>query len=178
MNPSRTLADRFRTQRTERIRVDGTEIHSILELDAGVGDLVEVVVESCHDATPQGIALTAGVPFTVMETSPAQPHLDLASASELRIDCSALDAVVVRVEEDEETEEAERHRIRLWNTWTLDDGEQAWTGNAGIVVEEVDAPEGADHRLRAWCSDGLGNASFDDLVVVVTVGPDPDHPAA
>lgn len=180
MNPSRTLADRFRTQRTERIRVDGTEIHSILELDAGTGDLVEVVVESCHDATPQGIALTAGVGFIVVETSPAQPSLDVAPSSDLRIDCSALDAVVVRVEDQDVDDEAasERHRIRLWNTWTLDDGEQAWTGNAGIVVEEVEAPEGANHRLRAWCSDGLGNASFDDLVVVVTVGPDPDHPAA
>ena len=177
MNPSRTLADRFRTQRTERIRVDGTEIHSILELEAGAGDLVEVVVESCHDATPQGIALTAAVPFTLVETSPAQPDLEneLDPSPDLRIDCSALDAVVVRLDD---ADESERHRIRLWNTWTLDDGEQAWTGNAGIVVEDVEAPDGADHRLRAWCSDGLGNASFDDLVVVVTVGPDPEEPAA
>lgn len=175
MNPSRTLADRFRTQRTERIRVDGTEIHSVLEVEAQTGDLVEVVVESCHDATVQGLGLTADAPLAVVETAPSLP-VDVAStpSTDLRIDCSALDAVVVRVGEDADAEPEQACRIRLWNTWLLDEGTQAWTGNAGIVVEDVEVPDGADRRLRAWCSDGLGNASFDDLVVVVTVGPDPD----
>ncbi|WP_053732641.1 hypothetical protein [Nocardia sp. NRRL S-836] len=52
--------------------------------------------------------------------------------------------------------------VRMWNTWVDDAGvDQAWVGNAGIVVEET----GDGAVLR--CSDGYDDPSFDDLVVTV-----------
>lgn len=61
--------------------------------------------------------------------------------------------------------------LQVWNTWLVGEAQHAWTGNSGIVVEELDAPGEVSQRLRLWCSDGLGDPSFDDLVLVLTVGP-------
>ncbi len=176
MNPSRTLADRFRTQRTERIRVDGNEIHSLVELEVSSGDVIEVVVEQRHAGTPQGLTITSDGDLEIVEVSPTQPALDGQASTDLAVDCTELDAVVLRAIAGADDDDEHRHRVRLWNTWSIDGGTQAWTGNAGIVVEDLELPESADRRLRAWCSDGLGNATFDDLVVVLTIGPDPDVP--
>ena len=60
--------------------------------------------------------------------------------------------------------------LQLWNSWLLGDAEHAWTGNSGIVIEELDPPSEAKSQVRLWCSDGLGDPQFDDLVVLVTVG--------
>ena len=45
MNSARTLADRFRTQRTDRIRVDGVEVLSMTEFSISEDDSVEIVIE-------------------------------------------------------------------------------------------------------------------------------------
>ena len=42
MNSARTLADRFRTQRTDRIRVDGVEIVSMTEVHIAKGSVLEL----------------------------------------------------------------------------------------------------------------------------------------
>ncbi len=175
MNPSRTLADRFRTQRTERIRVDGNEIHSLLELDLAAGDVIEIVVEQRHPSTPQGVAITSDGDLRVVEVVPGQSPFDDEASTDLAIDCTDLDAVVLQAVAGDDDED-HRHRVRLWNTWSIDGGAQAWTGNAGIVIEDLELPKSAHRRLRAWCSDGLGNATFDDLVVVLTVGSEPEDP--
>lgn len=61
--------------------------------------------------------------------------------------------------------------IQIWNSWLVGEAHHSWTGNSGIVTEELEAPAGASARLRLWCSDGLGDPSFDDLVAIVTIGP-------
>ncbi len=61
--------------------------------------------------------------------------------------------------------------LQVWNSWILGDGEHAWIGNSGIVVETLPVPEGASDRIRLWCSDGLGDPDFDDLVLLLTTGP-------
>jgi len=63
--------------------------------------------------------------------------------------------------------------LQLWNSWLLGDAEHAWTGNSGIVVELLDPPAEANAQMRLWCSDGLGDPQFDDLVVLVTVANNP-----
>lgn len=50
--------------------------------------------------------------------------------------------------------------IRFWNTWRHTSGvEHAWTGNSGVVVEQLDG------RIRLCCSDGVGEIDLGDLVV-------------
>lgn len=53
--------------------------------------------------------------------------------------------------------------VRVWNCWRgPHDQIMAWTGNAGIVVEQ----EGDSWRLG--CSDGRGDPTFDDLIVGIS----------
>jgi hypothetical protein len=53
--------------------------------------------------------------------------------------------------------------VMISNQWRRDDGvDDEWTNNAGMIIEELE--NGA--RLR--CSDGVGNPTFDDLVVEVS----------
>lgn len=50
--------------------------------------------------------------------------------------------------------------LRLWNMWRNTKGvENAWMGNAGMIVEH------RENAVRLRCSDGFGDATFDDLVV-------------
>jgi hypothetical protein len=54
--------------------------------------------------------------------------------------------------------------VQLWNEWRDEDGVvQAWIGNAGMIIEEEE-----DHMILR-CSNGEGEATFDDLVVEVTI---------
>jgi hypothetical protein len=53
--------------------------------------------------------------------------------------------------------------VRMWNTWVDDMAvEQAWVGNAGIVVDET------GDGVVLHCSNGYDDPSFDDLVVAVS----------
>ena len=53
--------------------------------------------------------------------------------------------------------------IEVWNSWSFDGVDSSWVGNAGMLI----GSDGATHTLR--CSDGMGDPSFDDLVVTITV---------
>lgn len=56
--------------------------------------------------------------------------------------------------------------LKLWNVWRGGmDATQAWLGNAAIRIEgDVTASS-----FRMLCSDGVGEAAFDDLVADVEV---------
>ena len=53
--------------------------------------------------------------------------------------------------------------LDIWNSWSFEGVDSSWLGNAGILVES----SATGHLLR--CSDGLGDPSFDDLVVRIEV---------
>lgn len=168
MNPSTTLANRFRTHRTDRIRVDGKEVLSVVELRASLPTSLEVVFEQCrNDLTEALVVESAQAPMSVWRTVPVITYATSAApaASEFTIDAHVGAAIEFVIRPDR------RSVIRLWNAWELRGVHHAWTGNSGIITEELDAPPGADRRVRLWCSDGFGNPTFDDLVAVVTLGP-------
>lgn len=57
-------------------------------------------------------------------------------------------------------------KLKLWNEWRDHRGtEHAWLGNAGIVVVR----NGVEFELR--CSDGIGEPTFEDLIVKLTIVP-------
>ena len=165
MNPARTLADRFRTQRTDRIRVDGNEVVSLFETELPAGAAIVIVVETLRSGTTQGIALRSDQPVGVVASSPVLPDGPQTPAIDTFVDTTVFDMVEFAADADLQDITC----IQLWNTWTIDGDEQAWTGNSGMIVEELETPDGAVAQHRVWCSDGLGNPSFDDLVLVVTV---------
>jgi len=164
VNPSRTLASRFRTQRTDRIRLDETEVLSLFEIHLDPPTIVEIVVEQCRHDVEEGLVLqTNGASLTPITADAAT-----TSATFSRVELAAdflLEPIEINVAADTRT------LLSVWNFWRWDDADHAWTGNSGIVAEELPVPEGALRRVRLWCSDGLGNPTFDDMVAVVTVGP-------
>ncbi len=204
MNSARTLADRFRTQRTDRIRVDGVEVLSMTELSITEEDSVEIVIEDFRDDVEQSLhirAKKADLQITDHVAAFDEPYefddsiistsITLVADQARRIEFGlAPDEPELEDDDDSDDDDsgdddddggkstaapapARPVTLQLWNSWLIGDAEHAWTGNSGVVVEELDVPEGADARLRLWCSDGLGDPQFDDLVVVITVGPKP-----
>lgn len=55
------------------------------------------------------------------------------------------------------------HTLEVWNAWSLDGVDNAWLGNAGIIME----PHAGGMTLR--CSDGVGDPDFADLVVWIQI---------
>jgi len=165
VNPSRTLASRFRTQRTDRVRLEDMEVVSVFELQLETPSRIEVVVEQCRHDVPQGVKLKAGnsllTPIVADAAAEADSYSTIAIAAEY-----AMQPLEISVQG------TERSLLSIWNIWQWDGADQAWTGNSGLVIEDLPVPEHALRRVRLWCSDGLGNPSFDDMVVVVTVGPE------
>lgn len=171
MNSARTLADRFRTQRTDRIRVDGIEVLSIVELMVEPGDAVEVVIESSRTDIEQSLHIRA------KRTGLELVDHEALGEEDYEFDPSIISTNLTVVANQQRRIEfvlspgaEKRTRLKLWNSWLLGDAEHAWTGNSGIVAERLEAPENATERMRLWCSDGLGDPQFDDLVALVTVG--------
>ncbi|MGI9605940.1 MAG: hypothetical protein ACR2P0_07345 [Acidimicrobiales bacterium] len=146
MNPSRTLAERFRTQRTDRILLAGDEVLSLIEKRIDEPVEVEVLIESDRTDIEQAL------------------WLDVDADGDSRIDAFRMGGF----DEPVATIRLEPGWLRIWNAWMIDELECAWTGNHGIIVETLPCPDGAISRMRLWCSDGLGDPSFDDLVAVVT----------
>ena len=161
MNSSRTLADRFRTQRADRIRVDGIEVMSLVEIEIPKDSVLEVVVEDSRPDIEQSLRLlskSGKIGVVGSDAAPAQSLLVLTETF------PTFEIEFVDTSSGTET-------LQLWNSWILGDGEHSWVGNSGIVKEEIEIPQGASDRLRLWCSDGLGDPDFDDLVLLLTVGP-------
>ena len=170
MTTPSTLSERFRSQRSDRIRVDETEVLSMVELVLEPDSSLEVIVESARKDVAQGLSLRTKTAVMSVRRSPddAETSGDEIEIVDTEVQCVQLPGAPIRSEiEGPDDVEA---IVKVWNTWRLGDSDHAWTGNCGIIVEELEAPAGAQWRKRLWCSDGLGDPSFDDLVVLLTIG--------
>lgn len=171
MNSARTLADRFRTQRTDRIRVDGIEVLSIVELQIEPGDAVEVMIESSRSDIEQSLHIrTKRTGLEVVDHSVLEDEDYDFDPSIISTNLTVVANQSRRVEFVLSASAENKTRLKIWNSWLLGDAEHAWTGNSGIVSEKLEPPEHASSRMRLWCSDGLGDPQFDDLVALITVG--------
>jgi hypothetical protein len=170
VNSARTLADRFRTQRADRIRVDSVEVLSLVEVDLAPDELVEVLLEQSRTDVDQALNLHSAQGDLV-----AVPDSEKSMDSGLEDEGLGFERITVLAPRSTGaalTGTGDVHQtLQLWNSWVVGAAHHAWTGNSGIVLEQLEVPEGAKDRIRLWCSDGLGNPQFDDLVAIVTVGP-------
>lgn len=163
MSSTRTLADRFRTQRTDRIRVDDSEILSLAEVILRPTSSLELIVEQQRRDTQQILTIRS-------RTKNAR----LVSVDSERLDsepCEAIDIYVPDARSVEVTGSDDEDTIlQLWNSWRIGDTNHSWLGNSGVIIEDLAPPAEANLRFRLWFSDGLGEPTFDDLVVLATVG--------
>ena len=75
MNPARTLADRFRTQRTDRIRVDGIEVVSVAEIRLEQSESVELVIEQCRADVEQAMNVRSPEHDLVLTSEIGRAHV-------------------------------------------------------------------------------------------------------
>ena len=128
MNPARTLAERFRTQRTDRIRVDGDEVVSVVELRVRDASDVELTIESCRDDVEQLLVIRSrDCPIDYLDA-------DDATTSQVAIPAVLGRTVDLSVRPENAT------TLHMWNAWRVDGTEHAWTGNAGMIVELMARP--------------------------------------
>ena len=165
MSATSTLARRFRSQRTDRIRLEGEEVFSKIEIPVPGPTIIEIAFESCRTDCAEGLGLLAPeFPFMVTATDVHVVDPAWTETDQLSLLMPPKSTVQLRGHAEEPS------HLTLWNIWMHEGTEHAWTGNSGMMVERLENPVGASDRMRLWCSDGLGDPSFDDLVVVVTVG--------
>ncbi len=163
MNSSRTLAEKFREQRTDRIRVDDAEVLSMAEVIVRPTSSLELVIEGQRDDVAQVLFVrsrTQAARITHVDQEPSEhPPTEL-----VEIHVPTVSGVELSGDESADTV------FQIWNGWQIGDHNHSWLGNSGVIVEDLEAPSGANLRFRMWFSDGLGEPTFDDLVVLATVG--------
>lgn len=146
------LADRFRLARRSVITFDGRRVRSVFAMPVPGGSIVRIHRRRATHARPQGLHLSSRVDLEVN----GHRARDLVLWS-----TTAPATVEVFVDTSSNT------IVDIWNCW-MDDGiEQAWLANAGMLVA-VDLSQ-VNPALTFSCSDGIGAASFDDMVLAVEI---------
>lgn len=144
-----SLAAAFRSGNGRKIKWQGKIVYSMVQVSVKDGDIIDVERMAASQTRAQAlkIALDKGnlrANGVLVPTAAIWTHTSPETAT--------LQVVGRRA-----------RSVDIWNSWSFDGVDSSWLGNAGILVES----SGDQHILR--CSDGLGDATFDDLVVRVRV---------
>lgn len=151
---SAALADRFRAARATRISVAGQYVYSVYAMPVVGASVLNVRRRHVTPDRPQALRMAAAV--DLVANGHRSRDLVLRSATlPSRAD--------IIVEADDPT------IVYLWNTWTIEQTEHAWLGNAGLLVE-TDLT-GINPVVRVRCSDGVGAPDFDDLRLDIEIAP-------
>lgn len=140
-----TLAEAFRSGSGRKIDWQGQTLWSYLRLSVKDGDRLNVVRLSASPVRAQALKLSV-------------------DKGGLRANGVVVSTAAIWSHTAPETAELEvvgrRARfVDVWNAWSLDGVDSSWIGNAAMSVDT----DGATHTIR--CSDGMGEVTFDDLVV-------------
>lgn len=143
------LARALRASSNGRTKWQGQTVYSIYDIAVKPGDSIEIERLSASPSRAQALVFAPdkgnlrgnGV---LMETAAVWTHSAPSVAH--------LDVVGRRT-----------RSVQFWNCWSFEGVESAWLGNAGMLIEE------ANGDLTVRCSDGIGRADFDDLVVSVRI---------
>ncbi len=146
-----SLAQSFAKGSGRRTKWQGSTVHSVLKVDVSAGD--RIVVERVRSSRVRAQALKLAV-----------------DRGDLRANGIAVPVVSIWSHTAPERVEIQvvgrrAKSIDIWNAWSYEGVDSSWIGNAAMLVER----EGRGQLLR--CSDGLGDPTFDDLVVRLEVIP-------
>lgn len=142
-----TLSEMFEQSETDAVDWRGHTVRAVIRLQVKDGTRIRVrrLGSSRDRAQALKLALNSG---SLRINGLSSPTLALWSHT---------------APEDVEIEVTGRRAATLdvWNAWSLDGVDNAWLGNAGIIVQD----HAGGQTLQ--CSDGTGDADFADLVVWV-----------
>lgn len=144
-----TLAQAFAKGSGRKTKWQGRTVHSFVRIPVTDGD--RILVHRLRSSRVRAQAIKMAV-----------------DRGELRANGVVVPTVAVWSHTAPETAELDvvgrrAKSLDIWNSWSFEGVDSSWLGNAGILVES----SATGHLLR--CSDGLGDPSFDDLVVRIEV---------
>lgn len=146
---STSLAAAFRNGNGRKTKWQGEIVHSFLHIGVKEGDTIEV--ERLEASPTRAQALKVAVDKGSLRTNGV-----VLSPIAIWTHTSPKQATLHVVGR-------KARSIDIWNSWSFEGVDSSWLGSAGMIVESTNNV----HTLR--CSDGLGEPSFDDMVVRVTV---------
>jgi len=144
-----SLAEAFRSGNGRKTKWQGKQVHSLFQLNVKDGDSLLVTRVSASPLRAQALKLATdkgGLRANGVVVSPM--------------------AIWTHTSPEQLSIQVVGRKIRsldIWNGWSFDGVDSSWLGNAGMIIETW----GDVHTLR--CSDGIGEPTFDDLVMTVTV---------
>ena len=144
-----TLEAAFRSGNGRKVKWDGKAVHSFVQVPVKDGDVIEMTRRSASPTRAQALKIAV-------------------DRGNLRANGVLIPIAAVWTHTSPETAHFEvvgrrARSVDIWNSWSLDSVDSSWLGNAGMIVE------GATPEFTLHCSDGLGDASFDDLVMHIRV---------
>ena len=145
-----SLASSFRSGNPRKAKWQGKTVFSVFDLPVSDGDTIKITRMSASKTRAQAlkVAIDKGdlrANGVLMTTAAIWTHTAPDEAS--------LTVVGKRA-----------RSVDVWNSWSYEGVDSCWLGNAAMIVEQ----DGDAHILK--CSDGVGSARFDDLVVRIEVG--------
>lgn len=151
---TKTLSQAFATGSGRKVKWHGQTAYSFHQLSVKPGSVIEItrISESATRAQALKLALDRG---DLRANGIVAPTLAIWTHN------SPIDVSI-------EVVGKKARSLDIWNSWSFDGVDSSWLGNAGILIEDDD--EGDGHILR--CSDGLDDATFNDLVVHVRIRKD------
>lgn len=149
-----TLAEKFEQAAGRPIVVDGRTVHAIYTRNAQPGLTMRLRWRHRIDMPVQGVSVS--VEGGVVQVGDVQAK-DMVLWTD-----TAPDEVTLRFE-------GKALKLFLWNCWRIGGVTQAWVGNYGMIVDEL---EGGVLRFRCKSNSGP-QIMFDDLVFEVVFEPMP-----
>jgi len=144
-----SLASAFRSGNGRKAKWQGKTVRSLLQISIKDGD--SITINRLGASTTRAQALKLAV-----------------DKGNFRVNGILASTVAIWTHTSPETTVLEvvgrrARSVDIWNSWSFDGVDSAWLGNAGMLI----GSDGATHTVR--CSDGLGEPTFDDLVVKISV---------
>lgn len=148
---TKTLAQAFRSGSGRKAKWNGQTVHSFHQISVKPGNTIEITRMSDSSTRAQALKLA-------LDRGDLRVNGIVASSLSIWTHTSPSDVSIEVVGKKART-------LDIWNSWSFDGVDSSWLGSAGMLVEDADNGDG--YILR--CSDGLGEPTFEDLVVEVRI---------
>jgi hypothetical protein len=143
-----TIAELFERSGTDTINHRGRIVRAIVRLPVRDAAVVTIQRRDLGSPRPQALklALNKGVLDVHHRRAPVVALWSHTSPETIEL-----------------TVRGDASTLEVWNAWSFGGVDSSWIGNSGIVTRAEDRGQ------VLQCSDGVGPASFNDLVALVSI---------
>lgn len=145
-----TLSEQFQKSKGQPVLVGDDEVHPIYALELDKERLIKLKWISTQSNFKQGLQIKIDKGFIEVN---GEKFTNIILWEDT-CPCEVLLRCVPQ----------KKAKFKLWNVWDVDGLTQAWVGNAGIAISEL------DNYICLRCSDGSGDINLKNTVVELMVG--------